>query len=148
MSPITEEFRKMFVHEKLRISMSELSQAANVSPSQIRYWERKGYIASEQDQQNKSHKYTLMTLVQVTGIKYFLDEGFTLPVAVKKQKEHQVMAKSFKHFIGDRLLDFENDGKTGATLINLGKLDDAPDKEVVAIVQGPGHVKLTLRNRQ
>lgn len=36
MSPITEEFRKMFVHEKLRISMSELSQAANVSPSQIR----------------------------------------------------------------------------------------------------------------
>ena len=89
----------MFVHEKLRISMSELSQTANVSPSQIRYWERKGYIASEQDQQNKSHKYTLMTLVQVTGIKYFLDEGFTLPVAVKKQKEHQVMAKSFKHFI-------------------------------------------------
>jgi len=58
------------------------------------------------------------------------------------------MAKSFKHFIGDRLLDFESDGKTGATLINLGKLDDAPDKEVVAIVQGPGHVKLTLRNRQ
>ena len=52
MSPITEEFRKMFVHEKLRISMSELSQAANVSPSQIRYWERKGYIASEQDQQS------------------------------------------------------------------------------------------------
>lgn len=76
MSPITEEFRKMFVHEKLRISMSELSQAANVSPSQIRYWERKGYIASEQDQQNKSHKYTLMTLVQVTGIKYFLYENF------------------------------------------------------------------------
>lgn len=47
------------------------------------------------------------------------------------------MAKSFKHFIGDRLLDFENDEKTGATLINLGKLDDAPDKEVVAIVQDP-----------
>ena len=148
MSPITEEFRKMFVHEKLRISMSELSQVANVSPSQIRYWERKGYITSEQDQQNKNHKYTLTTLVQVTGIKYFLDEGFTLPVAVKKQKEYQVMAKAFKHFIGDRLLDFETDEKTGATLINLGKLDDAPDKEVVAIVQEPGHVKLTIRNRQ
>ncbi|MBN2900843.1 MAG: hypothetical protein JTJ10_03315 [Limosilactobacillus mucosae] len=45
-------------------------------------------------------------------------------------------------------MDFENDEKSGATLFNLGKLDDAPDKEVVAIVQGPEHVKLTLRNRQ
>lgn len=90
MSPITEEFRKMFVHEKLRISMSELSQAANVSPSQIRYWERKGYISSEQDQQNKSHKYTLITLVQVAGIKYFWMRVLRcqLPSKTKRASDH------------------------------------------------------------
>lgn len=146
MSAITEEFRKMFVHEKLRISMTELSQAVGVSPSQIRYWERKGYIASEQEQQNKNHKYSMTTMVQVAGIKYFLDEGYTLPVAVKKQEEHCDMSRALKHFIGDRLLDFENDTE-GATLINLGTLDDDPKKEVVAKVNGTGHVQLLLRDR-
>lgn len=146
MSAITEEFRKMFVHEKLRISMTELSQAVGVSPSQIRYWERKGYIASEQEQQNKNHKYSMTTMVQVAGIKYFLDEGYTLPVAVKKQEEHCDMSRALKHFIGDRLLDFEND-TDGATLINLGTLDDDPKKEVVAKVNGTGHVQLLLRDR-
>ena len=147
MSAITEEFRKMFVHEKLLISMTELSQAGGVSPSQIRYWERKGYIASEQEQQHKSHKYSMTTLVQVAGIKYFLDEGYTLPVAVKKQEEHCDMSRALKHFIADRLLDLERPAD-GATLINLGPLDDDPQKEIVAKVNGAGHVQLLLRDRQ
>ncbi|MDU3492458.1 MAG: MerR family DNA-binding transcriptional regulator, partial [Limosilactobacillus fermentum] len=41
--------------------MRELAEAAEVSPSQLRYWERKGYIHSEQTQENSSHKYQLAT---------------------------------------------------------------------------------------
>ena len=44
---LSERFRKMIKQSNLRITMSQLGEMTGVSPSQIRYWEKKGYINSE-----------------------------------------------------------------------------------------------------
>lgn len=122
--------------------MSELAEATEVSPSQLRYWERKGYIHSEQFQENSSHKYRLTTLFQVMGIKYFLDEGFTLPIAVAKEEEKRNQMKDFQRFIVDRIFDLE-DTREG-TRIDLGPLTDNPQMSVEALVKEEDHVELRL----
>ena len=44
---LADRFRKMIKQSNLRITMSQLVEMTGVSPSQIRYWEKKGYINSE-----------------------------------------------------------------------------------------------------
>ena len=39
---LSERFRKMIKQSNLRITMSQLGEMTGVSPSQIRYWEKKG----------------------------------------------------------------------------------------------------------
>lgn len=135
-------YRKRFIKANLRLSMRELAEAAEVSPSQLRYWERKGYIHSEQTQENSSHKYQLATLFQVMGIKYYLDEGYTLPVAVAKEDERRSQMKDFQRFIVDRV--FEIEATKEGTRIDLGPLEDDPKKSVEAIVKEDDHVELRL----
>ena len=55
MDPLSEKIRKMIASKQLKISMSEVARVTGVSTSQLRYWEKKGYIKSEQDEQNKNH---------------------------------------------------------------------------------------------
>ena len=79
-----KQFRQLITNDHLRISMTELAHVTGVSTSQIRYWERKGYISSKQSDKNKNHYFSFLTLFRVATIKYFLDQGFTLATAVKK----------------------------------------------------------------
>ena len=51
MDPLSEKIRKMIASKQLKISMSEVARVTGVSTSQLRYWEKKGYIKSEQDEQ-------------------------------------------------------------------------------------------------
>ena len=81
---LSERFRKMIKQSNLRITMSQLGEMTGVSPSQIRYWEKKGYINSEQGEKNQNHLYSISILYRVCTIKFFLDQGYTLAVAVKK----------------------------------------------------------------
>ena len=65
MDSLSEQIREMIISNQLKISMSEVSRVTGVSTSQLRYWEKKGYIRSEQDEQNK-----LITLVSRQFFKY------------------------------------------------------------------------------
>ena len=58
MDPLSEKIRKMIASKQLKISMSEVARVTGVSTSQLRYWEKKGYIKSEQDKQNKNHYFS------------------------------------------------------------------------------------------
>lgn len=140
-----EEMHNIFFNANLKITMSELSEATGVSPSQIRYWEKKGFINSLQEQKNQNHKYTRDTLVTVMGIKYYLNQGFTLQAAYEKQREQRGMFRSVKTFSYDRVKDI--DMKDGHVEMDLGPLDDDSTKEVVALLNEKGHSKIILRDR-
>ncbi|MEG1502866.1 MAG: MerR family transcriptional regulator [Enterococcus sp.] len=104
------------------VGISELSKMTGVSPRQIRYWEQKGYIRST-GEKSGNRKFKLPMVVKVEMIKLFLDEGYTLTVAVTKACERQenihqaklILRDTFKSIekIADRYLvirldDFKN----------------------------------------
>ncbi|WP_427813439.1 MerR family transcriptional regulator [Enterococcus sp. 22-H-5-01] len=104
------------------VGISELSKMTGVSPRQIRYWEQKGYIHST-GEKSGNRKFKLPMVVKVEMIKLFLDEGYTLTVAVTKACERQenihqaklILRDTFKSIekIADRYLvihldDFKN----------------------------------------
>lgn len=144
MDALGKQFREIFKSNDIKIGMTELAKVTGVSPSQLRYWERKGFIHSQQDQQNKNHHFSLMTAYQVRTIKFYLDQGYTLQVAVQKEHERRILGKVFRHFITDRIQSIDQDDN-GNGLVMLGKLDDDPTKEVYARVDQDGKTTFHLR---
>lgn len=142
MDQLTKNLRKMIIASKLKVSMSEMARVTGVSTSQLRYWDRKGYISSEQDEQNKNHYFSLVTLLQVYIIKMYLDQGYTLMVAVQKERERRKNYSIFKQFIVDRVMGIKENNGCGE--IDLGPLNDESGKKVVAIVE---HGTTTLKLR-
>lgn len=141
-----DRFREMMKQSNLRINMTQLSEITGVSPSQIRYWEKKGYIKSEQSEKNQNHFYPITMIYQVGTIKFFLDQGFTLTMAVKKEKEHRESIKLFREFITSRRLDIKQIGPHKGE-IELGAVAEDPDTEVYATIED-GKTELHLRTKK
>lgn len=144
MSLMGAQIPKM-LNADIKIGLTEMAKVTGFSPSQIRYWEKKGYIQSEQGEQNKNHYFTLLTLYRVYTIKFFLDQGYTLQVAVKKEKQRQELGKIFQQFISKRIFDVRQTGDNEGEVI-LGPLDEDPTKEVYATVQRNGKTALHCRS--
>lgn len=142
MDQLTKNLRKMISAGNLKVSMSEMARVAGVSTSQLRYWDRKGFIKSEQDEQNKNHYFSLRMLFQVCTIKMYLDQGYTLAVAVQKERERRKYHGIFKQFIVDRVMGISEHDGCGE--IDLGPLSDEPSKKVVAVVEN-GQTRLKLK---
>lgn len=80
------------------------------------------------------------------GIKYYLNQGFTLAVAYEKQNQRRGLFKCIKSFTNGRIQNIE--AKDQHYEIDLGSLDNMPDKRVVAIVDNNGDTKLILRDAE
>ncbi|NDO57593.1 MerR family transcriptional regulator [Lactobacillus reuteri] len=143
MDPLSEKIRKMIASKQLKISMSEVARVTGVSTSQLRYWEKKGYIKSEQDEQNKNHYFSFSTIFQVLTIKVFLDQGFTLAMAVKKERKRRELHKIFTRFITDGIKEVEQTGEDSGE-VKLGSLAEDSTKEVYAVIDSD---KTSLRIR-
>lgn len=140
---LAERFRKMMKQSSLKVTMTQLAETTGVSPSQIRYWEKKGYISSEQGEKNQNHLYPISMLYRVCTIKFFLDQGYTLAVAVKKEQEHRELVKLFREFIFSQKLNVKQTG-TNKGEIELGKIAEKPNTAVYATIEG-GKTELHLR---
>lgn len=146
MDPLSEKIRKMIASKQLKISMSEVARVTGVSTSQLRYWEKKGYIKSEQDEQNKNHYFSFSTIFQVLTIKVFLDQGFTLAMAVKKERKRRELHKIFTRFITDGIKEVEQTGEDSGE-VRLGPLAEDSTKEVYAVIDGD-KTSLRIRDRK
>lgn len=143
MDPLSEKIRKMIASKQLKISMSEVARVTGVSTSQLRYWEKKGYIKSEQDEQNKNHYFSFSTIFQVLTIKASLDQGFTLAMAVKKERKRRELHKIFTRFITDGIKEVNQTGEEKGE-IKLGPLAEDSTKEVYAVID-KGQTSLHIR---
>lgn len=136
-------FKKMVEENSLRISLKELSTASGVSGRQLRYWEEKGFIKSEQSQAGKAHKYTLQTMFEVISIKNLLDQGYTLAKAVEINRQHKHVRHAIRQFVRANLLKIQEDN--GGVRMNIGQLIDHPEYDVeVQIATSQENVNLRL----
>lgn len=144
MSLLARQFRKTILNKEIKIGMTELAKVTGVSTSQIRYWERKGYIHSEQDQQNKNHYFSILMVYKVYIIKFYLDQGYTLQMAVQKEREQRKLGEIFKKFLTDCIINIQQQGEDQGEVV-LGTLAEEPNKEVYAKIKHGEKTTLHLR---
>lgn len=143
MQKASEEIRQAIRNMNVQISLQELCHVAKVSPSQVRYWEKKGYIHSQQAQKNQNHRYSLATVIQVTYIRVLLEQGYTLQAAAEREKYRRGTIHSLKRFFSDRMGEMDIDDQQRVKM-DLGPLDGKPEVHVQAVVMPDGTTKLKL----
>lgn len=143
METLAGEIHRFFLGDRLTITLSELSEATGVSPSQIRYWEKKGYIKSRQGQKNQNHRYSMGTFAKVVSINYFLRQGFTLKMAYQKQQEGRNLLKCIKDFNRNQIQDVTV--KKDYVEFDLGQVSNADHQRVIVQVDHDGNFKMILR---
>lgn len=87
---------KALASELFQFRIGELATMTGVSTRQLRYWESKGIISSlEREGEQDARVYNYTAYVTVAVIKEFLDEGYTLKGAVKKQTNIKEIGKYY-----------------------------------------------------
>lgn len=145
MPKITKEMKGLFGKPSIQLGIGDLSRISGVSQSQLRYWESKHYISPIQSSAGKNRKYQLLTIVKVVIIKKFLDDGFTLPVAVRKSLEHKEMMDVVRKVNIERFISMEE--IDGDPAINMGPLEDDPGYNVFAIVKNGTTILRLIPNK-
>lgn len=133
---------KKFPVEHIVLGIGDVAEATGVSQSQLRYWERKGYIRSQEVGDGKNRKFSYKTLLQVQQIKTLLDQGLTLVAAVKQAKHRKDLFDALRSFMDGRFshISMTDDGDIQ---INLGRFDPDPTQDLIADrVDGQWHFKL------
>lgn len=144
MAEFTDELRHVFDVHRLVFRIGELASMTGVSPRQLRYWEKKGFIKSREREGEQARVYSFGMFVKVSMIKYFLDSGYTLAAAVQKAAARNSRAKVLHRFISTGLQGFaEVDGQLA---INLGPFDD--QQTLMAILPDDGAVTYRLLPNQ
>lgn len=128
--------------DRLIFGISETSKMTGISTRQLRYWEKRGYIQSLEKKVGESRKYNFKTIIAITSIKHFLDNGYTLQAAVSKVSDITYQTTLIKDFIVQRY-----NGLTqidGIPAIDLGALGDDPAKNVYGLM-AQDTIKIVVR---
>ena len=92
--------QRLLNEENLLIGISELSEIAEVSPRQLRYWEEKGIINSQDSKEGSTRRFDYINIKKMLLIQEMLEEGFTLDFAAKKvEKRLAALNAMFKNLV-------------------------------------------------
>lgn len=129
--------QKVFSAENMVFRIGELSTMTGVSSRQLRYWEQKNYIHSIQRGDDQAARmYHFREYARVTGIKHFLDQGFTLVTAVAKMNEYIDTANAIHNFVKESIKGVAT--KDGHLEIDLGWFDQDQHERIIAVQNGEG----------
>lgn len=129
MTEMRDYLHKVLLSDSLQFTITQVTQMTGVSGSQLRYWERKGFIKSAQSQKNKNHFYNFKMLLRISTIKYYLDQGFTLKSAAAQEEKHKQIMKIYHQFLDARRFNIVQN-EDGQYEIILGTLEDDPKTQV------------------
>lgn len=144
-----DRFKNIMKHEHFLLGIGEISKATGVSQRQLRYWEEKGYIKSEErpisskDYDRHHRKYSHFTFLKVSMIQSFINDGYTLSSAVQKTNEHSHLGKAMKRFLKERVLEV-NITENGYEF-DLGLIDNSPNQHIYAVIQKNQKIKILLK---
>ncbi|MFC6200460.1 MerR family transcriptional regulator [Lactiplantibacillus nangangensis] len=129
---MTSDFREMFHRGQLTIGISELSKMTGVSPRQLRYWQKKGYIIPKnEDEPGRARIYTMKMVIKAAAMSNLLQTGYTLKAAAAQVDERMRPAQTMYHVLFDRYQGFEV-AEDGQLLVDLGTFDPDPTQELFA----------------
>ncbi|MFB9768819.1 MerR family transcriptional regulator [Lactiplantibacillus modestisalitolerans] len=129
---VKSDFRDMFHKGQLTIGISELSRMTGVSPRQLRYWQKKGYIIPKnEDEPGRARIYTMRMVLKAAAMSNLLQTGYTLKAAAAQVDERMKPAQTMYHVLFDRYQGYEVTD-AGEILVDLGPFDPDPTQELYA----------------
>ncbi|KZT90474.1 MULTISPECIES: MerR family transcriptional regulator [Lactiplantibacillus] len=141
------DLRELFHKGQLTIGISELSRMTGVSPRQLRYWQKKGYIIPKnEDEPGRARVYTLKMVIKAAAMSNLLQTGYTLKAAAAQVDERMRPAQTIYHLLADRYQGYEV-ADNGQILVDLGPFDPQPDQELFVKLVGD-KVKFELKDKQ
>ncbi|MFC6295732.1 MerR family transcriptional regulator [Lactiplantibacillus daoliensis] len=127
MSP---DFRDLFHRGQLTIGISELSRMTGVSPRQLRYWQKKGYIIPKnEDEPGRARIYTMKMVIKAAAMSNLLQTGYTLKAAAAQVDERMRPAQTMYRLLFGRYQGYEV-ATDGQLLVDLGQFDPDPTQEI------------------
>lgn len=126
------KFMKKVPIDEMILGIGDVARVTGVSPSQLRYWERKGYVHSAEVTGGGNRKFSYKTVIEIRQIKTFLDEGYTLSSAVQRAQKRSVYAEVLRSFFEERFMALTAGEQT---TIDLGVFDPEPTKRLIAYRQ-------------
>lgn len=82
---------------KLIVGIGEVAKITGIPTRKIRYWEEKGAIQSEQDEEGSTRRYNYLNVKKILLIQEMVDEGFTLDAAIiKVEKRMRTLNEAFQ----------------------------------------------------
>lgn len=123
---IKSNVKHLLDNNHLVIGIGELAEMSGVTTRQLRYWESKGFIESQQNEQHTARHFTLVNIIKVELIKEFIDEGYTLKKAVEKAETKRLLISNVKQLINHSFVEAiaEEDHYTVISLGNFEGTDD------------------------
>lgn len=132
---------------KLQFKIGELSRMTGVSTRQLRYWEKKAFIAAKQRQEEQDARvFGFDAYVKVSLVKHLMDEGYTLSAANDKSKTLIEDAKWAHHFARQAFHGIEN--VNGRRRLNLGFIDDAHEQVLYGVTNDEGKIHYEIHPAQ
>lgn len=114
------DLRELFHKGQLTIGISELSRMTGVSPRQLRYWQKKGYIIPKnEDEPGQARVYTMKMVIKAAAMSNLLQTGYTLKAAAAQVDERMRPAQTIYHLLADRYQGYEV-ADNGQILVDLG----------------------------
>ncbi|MGY5340131.1 MerR family transcriptional regulator [Levilactobacillus spicheri] len=125
------KFMKKMPLDEMVLGIGDVARVTGVSQSQLRYWERKGYIQTSELADGGNRKFTYKTALQVKQIKMLLDEGYTLVSAVARARKRGVYAETLRSFFEERFNAITVDDDQHEATIDLGVFDPDPSQHLI-----------------
>ncbi|KRM72484.1 MerR family transcriptional regulator [Lacticaseibacillus brantae] len=113
----------------ISLGIGETSRVTGATTTQIRYWEKKGLVASIRHEDGGNKRFTLKNIAIISMVKMMMDEGYTLAKAseVIQQRAHNM--DIFHTILQTRLGDMVSEA--GLTELNFGPIENDPDFDAV-----------------
>ncbi|MCI1890589.1 MerR family transcriptional regulator [Schleiferilactobacillus perolens] len=118
----------------ISMGIGETSRITGATVTQIRYWEKKGFIHPIRHQTGGNKRYSLKTMTKIIIIKSFMDDGYTLAKAGEMIKAHYQDVDTFRTIVTQRLVGLTHDNDI--TRLNLGPIDNDDGFNLVIEVRG------------
>ncbi|MCD2256740.1 MerR family transcriptional regulator [Agrilactobacillus fermenti] len=122
--------------DRLIFGIGEIARMTDISTRQLRYWEKRGYIKPLAKKEGETRTYNFKTVIAITSIKHFLDEGYTLQAAASKVTEFTHQADILKKFILNRYQGLTE--IDGLPAIDFGTLAENPEQHVFGLITRDG----------
>lgn len=134
---VDDIIREIYNTQKFQFKIGEISEMAGVSTRQLRYWEKQGYLKSnDRAGEQNSRVFSFRMYVKSRLMKNYLDEGFTLAKA--NEKSSALLGKMEWMHKFATLAHVGLEEVDGQKAVYLGLLDDDKSKKLYGFIDDDG----------